>query len=52
MGPACMASAAMMVGSVLSAGGLTALAAKIIGKKSHAKNSFRKENLKEEPWVK
>jgi hypothetical protein len=42
----------MMLGSVLSTGGLTALAVKFLGKKGHAKQSFRKENLKEEPWAK
>jgi hypothetical protein len=47
-----MASAAMMVGSVLSAGGLTVLAAKILGKKGHAKKSFQRQNSKEEPWAK
>jgi hypothetical protein len=42
----------MMIGSVLSTGGLAALAAKVVGKKGRAKQSFRKENLKEEPWAK
>jgi hypothetical protein len=49
---ACVASAAMMIGSVLSGGGLTALAVKMVGKKGDAKKSSRKGNLKEEPWAK
>ncbi len=46
MCPACVASAAMMIGSVLSAGGLTALAVKVLGKMGDAKKSFRKEYLR------
>jgi hypothetical protein len=43
MCPACMASAAMMIGSVLSGGGLTALAVKVLGKKGDSKkHSVRK----------
>jgi hypothetical protein len=52
MCPACVASAAMMIGGVLSTGGLAALVVKVLGKKGDAKKSFRKENLKEEPWAK
>jgi hypothetical protein len=37
MCPACLASAALMVGSVVSTGGLTALAVKIFRSKKQAK---------------
>jgi hypothetical protein len=52
MCPACVASAAMMIGSVLSGGGLMALAVKVLGNKGDSKKSFRKENQKEETWAK
>jgi len=42
MCPACVASAAVMVASVVSAGGLTALAAKLRAMKS-AKKSLQKQ---------
>ena len=51
MCPFCMASAALMVGSVLSAGGLTALVKKL-GAKKGPKKLFQKSNPKEETWVK
>jgi hypothetical protein len=47
-----MASAAMMIGSVLSTGGLAALAVKIFGKNNLTKKPFRTENPKEKPWAK
>ena len=52
MCPACMASAALMIGSVISTGGLTALVLKKFGAKFGIKKSFQKHNPKEEPWVK
>ena len=39
MCPACIASAALMVGSVISTGGLTALVVKILRSKKSAKAS-------------
>jgi hypothetical protein len=47
-----MASAALMIASVMSAGGLTALVVKKLGAKNGAKKSFQKQNPKEETWVK
>jgi len=53
MCPFCMASAALMVGSVLSAGGLTALVVKKLSAKKGPKKLFQKSNPKEETtWVK
>jgi hypothetical protein len=52
MCPACIASVALMVASVLSTGGLTALVVRKLGAKNGAKNSFRKPNPKEETWEK
>ena len=52
MCPFCMASAALMVGSALSAGGLTALVVKRLGAKKGIKKLFQKSNPKEETWVK
>ena len=43
MCPACMASAALMVAGVMSTGGLTALAAKLL----HSKNSAERISSKE-----
>jgi hypothetical protein len=47
MCPACMASAALMMAGVVSTGGLTALAAKLRGRKS-AKKGLQGVNPKEE----
>jgi hypothetical protein len=47
-----MASAALMVGSALSAGGLTALVVNKLGAKKGTKKLFQKSNPKEETWVK
>ena len=52
MCPACMASAALMVASVISTGGLTVLVVKKLGAKNGAKKSFQKQNPKEETWSK
>ena len=52
MCPACLASAALMIASVMSAGGLTALVVKKLGTKSGAKKSFQDPNPKEEIWAK
>ena len=53
MCPFCMARAAQMVGSVLAAGGLTALVLKKLGAKKGPKRLFQKSNPKEETtWVK
>jgi hypothetical protein len=42
MCPACMASAALMAGSVMSTGGIAALAVKIVrGKKSEPKDNSK-----------
>jgi hypothetical protein len=47
MCPACMANAALVAGSVMSTGGIAALVAKVVRKKSepndHAKSNDRKE---------
>jgi hypothetical protein len=47
-----MASAAMMIGGVLSTGGLAAVLVKMVGKKNHMKKSLRNESSKEKPWAK
>jgi hypothetical protein len=52
MCPFCMASAALLAGSVLSASGLTALVVKKLGAKKGIKNLFQKSNPKEETWAK
>jgi hypothetical protein len=43
MCPACIASAALMIGSVMSTGGLTALAAKLLRSKKSAERLLSKE---------
>ena len=43
MCPACMASTALMIGSVVSAGGLTALVVRIFRSKKNAKASGLKK---------
>jgi hypothetical protein len=47
-----MASAALIIGSVMSTGGLTALVLKRLGAKFGAKNLTQKQNPKEETWAK
>jgi hypothetical protein len=39
MCPACMASAGVVVGGIVSTGGVTALVAKILGKKKNSKSN-------------
>ena len=51
MCPACMASAALMVASVMSTGGLTALVMKFRAKRN-TKNSVQHQKPKEETWEK
>jgi hypothetical protein len=43
MCPACVASAGLVVGSVVSTGGLTAVVLKVLGKKKGEKSSKGKE---------
>jgi hypothetical protein len=50
MCPACMASAAMMIVTVMSTGGLTAVVMKKLGTKNVAEKSV--PNSKEETWEK
>jgi hypothetical protein len=52
MCPFCIASAVLMAGSVISAGGLTALVVKKLSGKSGTKKSFQDPNPKEETWEK
>lgn len=52
MCPACLANATLMIGSVISSGGLTALVLKELGAKFGAKKSIQKPNPKEETWAK
>lgn len=49
MCPACVASAALAIASVVSTGGLGAVVAKKLGVKRGAKKSVQKQNPKEEP---
>ncbi len=51
MCPFCIASAALMAGSVISTGGLTALVLKFRARKG-TKDSVQKPNPKEETWAK
>jgi len=51
MCPACIASATMVLASVMSTGGLTALVLKVRANKG-AKNSVQHTNPKEETWAK
>ncbi len=51
MCPACLTSAAMLLASVMSTGGLTALVLKVRNKKG-TKNSVQDPNPKEETWAK
>jgi hypothetical protein len=50
MCPACVASAALLIASVMSTGGLTAILMKKLGWKSVSKESLHKSNSKEESW--
>jgi hypothetical protein len=52
MCPACVASAALLIASVMSMGGLTAVVMKKLGGKTGAKESVQKSNSKEEAWEK
>ena len=52
MCPACLASVATMIVSVLSTGGLTAVVIKKIGPRNGAKKSILYQNPKEETWEK
>jgi hypothetical protein len=52
MCPACVASAALLIASVTSTGGLTAVVMKKLGWKSVPKESLDKSNSKEETWEK
>ena len=52
MCPACLASAALLIASVMSTGSLTAVVMKKLGGKTGAKESVQKSNLREEPWEK
>ena len=45
MCPACFASAGLVVGSVISTGGLTALVAKVLRKKKVEKNDSQHNDL-------
>jgi hypothetical protein len=47
MCPACIASAALMITGILSTGGLTALAAKKMHAKNHAKQRLGSESRKD-----
>jgi len=42
----------MMIGSVVSTGGLGVLMVKVFGRKNQTKKSFQKQNPKEETWAK
>jgi hypothetical protein len=48
MCPACIASAALMIGSVMSTGGLTALAAKLLRSKKSAEKLLSEEPKEKE----
>lgn len=52
MCPACLASAGLIVGSVISTGGFTALIVKFRKKKAYKKSSSQNPNPKEESWEK
>lgn len=52
MCPACLASAALMIGSVISTGGLTALVLNKLAARFGAKKSIQKQNTKEKTWAK
>jgi hypothetical protein len=48
MCPACIASAALIIGSVMSTGGLTALAAKLLRSKKRAERLLSEEPKEKE----
>ncbi len=52
MCPFCIGSAVLVTGSLMSAGGLTALVVMKLGAKNNAKESVQKPNQKEETWAK
>jgi hypothetical protein len=52
MCPACLASAPLIIASVMSTGGLTALVVKKLGAKNSAKESLQNPIPKEETWEK
>jgi hypothetical protein len=52
MCPACLASAALIIASVMSTGGLTALVVKKLGAKNSTKKSLQNPIPKEETWEK
>jgi len=52
MCPACLASAGLIVGSVISTGGLATLIVKIRGRNVGTKKSSGNSNPKEELWEK
>jgi hypothetical protein len=52
MCPACLASAALIIGSVMSTGGLAAVVVKKLGANNGAKKFCLNPNPKEETWVK
>jgi len=52
MCPACLASAGLIVGSVISTGGLAALIVKIRGRNLGTRAPSRNPNPKEESWEK
>jgi hypothetical protein len=52
MCPACLTSAAMMIASMMSMGGLTVLVMKKLDSKIGAKKSIQNQTQKEETWEK
>lgn len=52
MCPFCIGSALLVFGSLMSTGGLTALAVMKLGAKNGAKETVQKPNPKEETWAK
>lgn len=52
MCPACLASAALIIASVMSTGGLAAVVVRKLGAKNGAKGFCPNPNPKEETWVK
>lgn len=52
MCPACVASVAMLIAGVMSTGGFAAVVMHKLGVKFGVKESVRRQNPKEEIWVK
>ena len=52
MCPACLASAALIIASVMSTGGLAAVVVRKLGAKNGAKGFCPNPNPKEETWAK